>query len=279
MSDLNGVVEQIARIGAEMTGAIDRGFGGGWSENEEILALLEIILSGGTTTRRIAEVSGLNRRTVSRLVARLSADGLIAVGTSPADRRVITVRLSPVGIEAAERLRVEATDFIIASRSAAAGVVDELTPGRPHTLEPDRSADPLQLLQRIARVGVLLVDRIEGRAGRAHLSGRQRTALIQIGGRPGIRPSTLHPALGLSPSGITYVVGQLSAVGLIRREPGAIPGDRRAIVLEVTPEGDECIRLIIAAIDAVRTPLAEVLCDVAAWPGTSLRPAALGPPG
>ena len=49
--------------------------------------------------------------------------------------------------------------------------------------------------------------------------------------------------LGLTSGGTTYLVDQLDAAGLVERRHGAIPGDRRAVVIQLTPRGrDACER-------------------------------------
>lgn len=51
------------------------------------------------------------------------------------------------------------------------------------------------------------------------------------------RPVDLGGPLGVTRSGVAYVVDQLRAKGLIARHTGEVPGDRRAVVLTMTDPG------------------------------------------
>jgi DNA-binding MarR family transcriptional regulator len=59
--------------------------------------------------------------------------------------------------------------------------------------------------------------------------------------------------LGLSHSGGVRIVKRLEAAGLVAREPD--PGDRRAVRLHLTGEGEREARRLLAARQAALTPL------------------------
>ncbi|WP_353809505.1 MarR family winged helix-turn-helix transcriptional regulator [Agromyces sp. SYSU T00194] len=250
----------ISAFSEEFTLLVDRAFGTNWVGNEEVLALVRIATVDGSTTREIAQVSGLNRRTLSRLVGRLQDDGIVTVERSPADARAIAVRLTPLG-----RARVRALPGHLAERlkvwaPEAAEIVTKLGGARV----PDK-VEPLELLRRIALVGTGIVDHMRNSAPGGPPLGRQSVALEQIAANPGIRPAQLSPALSTGRGGAAYVIDQLCATGLIVRRRGAVPGDARAVVLEATPEGARIVRQRAEAIVANRAPLASLFSDIAAF--------------
>ena len=69
----------LARFSAGFTALVDLHLGSDWAENAEILALVSLRHDEPPTTRQIAELSGLNRRSVSRL----SADSTRTASSSP----------------------------------------------------------------------------------------------------------------------------------------------------------------------------------------------------
>ena len=73
----------LAQFSARFTALVDRHLGSDWAENAEILALVSLRHDEPPTTRQIAELSGLNRRAVSRL----HTDGLVVTEPSPAEHR------------------------------------------------------------------------------------------------------------------------------------------------------------------------------------------------
>lgn len=262
--NLASVTGLIGRFSDDMTLLQNRSFGGEWASNEDTLALLEIVLQGGATTRRIAETSGLYRRAVSRLIARLSHDDLIQVGPALADRRLVAVTLSPRGMQAAATYRADLDQFFRSSHALARAIVSGL--GGQHLVSiSETGPDPLLLLQRIVRAGVSLVDAMQERAGRKQLSGRQRAALVQISAADGVRPNKLSPSLGIGRSGVAYVVDQLCDKGLVTRLPGAVPDDKRAVLLHATPHGRDIAHLVEDAIRENRSALIQVFGDVADW--------------
>lgn len=78
------------------------------------------------------------------------------------------------------------------------------------------------------------------------VSPHQVRALRVIGEAP-IRPGALAERLHIAPRSVTDVVDALDQGGLIDRTPD--PGDRRAVVLGVTPEGRRTLTDVLAARD------------------------------
>jgi DNA-binding MarR family transcriptional regulator len=67
---------------------------------------LDILLTNGPQrVSELAEASGVDVSTMSRLIGRLSRDGLVGVGQLPSDRRVVLVHITERGEAELEALR------------------------------------------------------------------------------------------------------------------------------------------------------------------------------
>lgn len=80
--------------------------------------LLELHDGGPRVMRELAAAQGVTPRAITALVDRLEADGLVARGAHPHDRRAVLVRLTPAG-----RARVRSM------RAAARRLADDLLAG------------------------------------------------------------------------------------------------------------------------------------------------------
>ncbi|HET9127826.1 MAG TPA: MarR family transcriptional regulator [Propionibacteriaceae bacterium] len=78
------------------------------------------------------------------------------------------------------------------------------------------------------------------------LSPHQVRALRVIGDAP-IRPGALAERLHIAARSVTDVVDSLEQTGLIARAPD--PGDRRAVVLDITPAGRRTLADVLVARD------------------------------
>jgi DNA-binding MarR family transcriptional regulator len=85
------------------------------------IALASLAESGPLALSALAEASGVDVSTMSRLVDRLMAAGLSEARRSPTDQRVTVLSLSPAGAEVVERLKA-------VRRAALARVLDDWTP-------------------------------------------------------------------------------------------------------------------------------------------------------
>lgn len=264
-------VELLGRFNDDMTRVVDAVFGTQWAEIEEILARVVVASEHVVTTRRIADVSGLGRRAVSRLVLRLQTEGLVSTRPSDADKRAVEVVLTDRGKEQTERLRAEVTTFLRRSDGIAREISQGLQGASPSPTSGP-SVDPLELLLRICASGAALVAYMPPAATRGRLAARQRAALVMIAGAGGIRPNDLAEPLEVSPPGVVYIVDQLCAKGFVERRRGAVPGDGRAVVLAATAAGLRAIGAVMDGIEHERERLVALFAEVAEWAPPTLRP-------
>ena len=258
-------MQLLGQFNDEITRTIDGVFGTRWAEIEEILALIALSAESVVTTRRLAEVSGLGRRTVSRLVLRLHADGVIGTRRSARDARVIEVFLTARGRARSDELRSRITDLFRDSGSIARSISGGLGTASAE-IEKSAPGDVLDLLRRVCEAGAALVHHMPAAAMQGRLAARQRAGLVLIASTPGgVRLSALGPALEVTPAGRSYIADQLLAKGFIRRSRGSVPGDRRAVVLESTQAGRDAVAAVAAGIELHSERLSSLFAEVASF--------------
>jgi DNA-binding MarR family transcriptional regulator len=74
-----------------------------------------------------------------------------------------------------------------------------------------------------------------------------------------LRPSTIQDATSLSSGGVTKLVERLEQRGLVQRKTGAVDGDRRGVLVELTRRGRNAVRSMA---DAMADALREAQPDV-----------------
>lgn len=257
-------MELLGRFNDQITRIVDDTFGTQWAEIEEILAIITLAKQHIVSTRRLADASRMNRRAISRMLARLREEGLVVTRPSDRDGRVVEVALTDRGEQQSELFRASISDLFSQSRDLAG----EISAGEhpPHSSRKnDLSTDPIDLLQRVCEAGASLVGFMPDAATQGQLAARQRAALVQIATQARVRPNDLSSSLGVSPAGAAYIVDQLCAKGYVRRLHDAMPGDRRAVVLEVTPEGASAVGAVLDGIQQLRETFSQLFAEVAAW--------------
>lgn len=254
----------------QMTRVVDGVFGTQWAEIEEIAALVALSSARSLTTRSLAEISGLGRRAVSRLVLRLRDEGIVTTRTADADRRAVEVVLTDDGERLAQTLRTAITGFLRHSAEVAAEISRGL--GAPSAAElRAEPADALELLGRTCAAGAALVSYMPAAAREGKLAARQRAALVAIAMQDGVRPSALSAPLEVSPAGVAYIVDQLCAKGFVERRRGEVADDARAVVLRATDEGMQAVGAVSVGIENESDRLTALFAEIAAWEPPALR--------
>ncbi|WP_166644506.1 MarR family transcriptional regulator [Microbacterium sp. BK668] len=257
-------MELLGRFNDDLTRVFDQALGTQWAEIEEMLAISSIVSEPSVTTRRLAEITRMNRRAVSRMVARMSADGLVHRHPSNADKRAVVASLTDEGVQRTKVLEASIVEFFRVSAGIAMQISEGLGPIRAPRETPEPT-DAMDLLGRVCEAGVALVRFMPDAANQGQLAARQRAALVQIVTAGGVRPNDLSPALGVSRAGVAYIVDQLCAKGFITRHRGAVPGDRRAVILTATDAGVQAVRAVMSGIEQQSETLADLFYEVAHW--------------
>ncbi|SMQ68389.1 DNA-binding transcriptional regulator, MarR family [Agreia sp. VKM Ac-1783] len=257
-------MELLGRFNDQITRIVDDTFGTQWAEIEEILAIIALVKDHAVSTRQVADVSGMNRRALSRMLSRLRENGLVVTRPSDGDGRVVEVVLTNRGEEQSEMFRTSISDLFHLSKDLAQEISAGTTPPQSSRID-ELSTDPIDLLRRVCEAGASLVGFMPDAAMQGQLAARQRAALVQIATQVGVRPNDLSSSLGVSPAGAAYIVDQLCAKGYVRRLIDAVPADRRAVVLEATPEGVNAVGAVLDGIQQLRETFSALFAEVAAW--------------
>ncbi|MEU9916667.1 MarR family transcriptional regulator [Streptomyces sp. NPDC051001] len=122
-------------------------------------------------------------------------------------------------------------------------------------VEPDQRL--YYLLQRAAhRLRTTLDRRCLAVAG---VTTAQLGALFAVQEEPGITQQGLARALGLRESAVTAIVGRLTTAGLLSRQ--AHPRQHRAVVLELTKDGEAALEAARPEIDRFNAEVRALLGD------------------
>ncbi|OJU59898.1 MAG: hypothetical protein BGO04_03600 [Microbacterium sp. 70-38] len=257
-------MQLLGQFNDELTQVFDSALDQRWTEIEQMLAISTLASDDSVTTRRLAEVTRLNRRAVSRMIGRFRSGGLVVTRASEIDGRVVDVVLTARGKRETTRLRAAATEFILGSSEIASVISKGMGPAADLTARP-MPADVMDLVRRICEAGVSLVRFMPDAATRGQLAARQRAALVHIASHEGTRPNELSSSLGVSRAGVAYIVDQLCAKGFVSRHREAVSRDRRAVILEATADGVAAVGAVLEGIAHQREMLADLFAEVATW--------------
>ncbi|WP_285025424.1 MarR family transcriptional regulator [Plantibacter sp. ME-Dv--P-122b] len=266
-------IELLGHFNDQLTRTVDGVFGTRWAEIEEIIALIALARDSVITTRALADISGLGRRAVSRLIARLKDDGVVTTRSSDQDGRVVEVVLTEHGQEQAEELRSRGLALLHDSRELAQelGAILQTT-----IIDVDPfGGDPLVLLLDASTVGARLVSYMPAAATRGRMAARQRAALVYIATSGEVRPGELAGPLEVSNAGSAYLIDQLCAKGFIRRHRHEVVDDRRAVILRATPDGLNAVAAVAHGVREEREALSRLFLQIAAWRDSEELPAVL----
>lgn len=101
-----------------------------------------------------------------------------------------------------------------------------------------RRAQVLQVVAQLGRLGTRLSASIADRVGDdAVVNSLPAPVLADLELNGPLRPVDIQEATGLTSGGVTKLLDRLESLGLIERSHGKVPGDRRAILVTLTPEG------------------------------------------
>jgi DNA-binding MarR family transcriptional regulator len=106
-----------------------------------------------------------------------------------------------------------------------------------------------QLLVSLGAIGQRLTDSLAASLGDLDLTGNAPVLVVcDLKLRGPLRPRDLQEVTGLTSGGMTKVLDRLEEAELIRRSFGRVPGDRRAIVVSLTPGGERAADTMADAI-------------------------------
>ena len=129
---------------------------------------------------------------------------------------------------------------------------------------PPRLETVRRVVLLINEVGVRCTAAVDD-AGLGELSGNSTiTTLTRLAHDGPLRPRDLLGATKLTRGGLSNLFDRLEATGYIERTYGAVPGDRRGAMVEITAKGREAVDTIDEATRAAMAQLGPTLAAAAA---------------
>jgi DNA-binding MarR family transcriptional regulator len=201
-------------------------------------------------------VTGLSRPAVAAVVARLERLGLVQREFGEFDRRTILTSLSPSGRRRMRDLDTALDVHFTVSSPQVTAILDLLGCVDDGAALPAPDCTPTLVQARLGLAREAYTARLDDLVRALH--PRQRVAISALMSRGRARPTQLADALHLSSGGLTYLMDQLEADGIITRRHGDAE-DRRAVFIELSGMGVGCGRSICAAMAASSPEICEAL--------------------
>ena len=152
------------------------------------------------------------------------------------------------------------------------GSTSELTASAGADVRPDAAVDGLsraeqerahRILLIFARAGAAVTEALHSRLGPEYGSNVEILTISSLDLMGPQRPADILALTGMSSGGVTRVLDRLEEAGLMVREFGRVPGDRRGTRLVLTPEGHRIASELAAGLtsrmDVIREAITELL--------------------
>jgi len=121
----------------------------------------------------------------------------------------------------------------------------------------------LAILMLVGHLGQNLHDALVAGADTELVGNAEVLVVCSLSMKESLRPSDVMALTGLSSGGVTKLIDRLEAGGLILRELGTDPNDRRVTRLVLTPQGERAARgfsnAVIAEVGVLRRQFTELL--------------------
>jgi DNA-binding MarR family transcriptional regulator len=211
--------------------------GTGATSNHQVRVLLEVHRSPGVAPGVLAERLGLHRSAVSRILKTLRSRRLVFLSTSRTDHRSTRVSLTTKGRQRVADLGNTLQEYF----DRRAPVVEESLTTWECAAQVTRTGPglpPLAVAEELARVGAAFsaeVSLVLSEFGIHH--SLDRFALSLIHERSPTRPGDLAETLRLTSGGVAALLHRLEGAELISRSHLVGGGDRRLVLVSLTPRG------------------------------------------
>jgi DNA-binding MarR family transcriptional regulator len=246
----------LARFSRSITALAEERLGRGAISNRDVEVLM-VLRHGARSPSDIAEDIGAVRASISRTLRRLQASGLVTTAADKDDGRAKRVALSRLA-----RRRIAAfAEALGAHIDAESGALGKIASQLGLILAPVPVSGPSDALGRaeaMARTGDRYQQEANQRLERWGLAGtRQRHAVAWLWARGGERPVLLAEELALTSQATSALVDHLAARGLVERTRPVAPDDQRAVLVMLTPDGEEAARDLLDVFAQHRVRLIE----------------------
>jgi DNA-binding MarR family transcriptional regulator len=263
LSDADGAslraVLLVQRWSRGLARVTDEWLGDAGTDTTDVQILLAVLSVDGVGPSGVVAAIGMPRSTVARGVARLLRRGFLERRTSPVDRRRATLHVTAEGRSGIARLEQALADHLRDEEPTLKEVVLLLG----HDPEPPRvGTRPAGVLEVVGALEAWRAEYLRDLRPRLRaldtLGGAEHHALTMLAQR-WARPTEIAEELALSPAGTTSLLERLEAAGLVVREPGGLAGDRRAVLVHLTPRGRREARTMLTTFQQHAEALLPVL--------------------
>lgn len=234
--------------------------GAGSASNVDIQVLLTLMTHDGSSSGALARITGMSPADLSRSLRRLQDRGLLARHRAADDRRHVIVR----GTDRADRALAQFGARLADHFQAAAPVVKEVADAFGRSPEAGEPITALEAAERLATAGGPAVAALV-RAGRPYhvTTRRERHAVISLHVAGPQRPMHLATELRIGRPAATEFMGLLERRRLVTRTSESPDGDRRAVLVALTPRGRRAAARLVAAFAAVASDVVDALLSTA----------------
>lgn len=119
-----------------------------------------------------------------------------------------------------------------------------------------------RVLASLGRLGAHLHGAFVSRVDPAFVGNSEVLVLSTLDVEGELRPSRIAELTGIGPSGVTKLLDRLEGHGLIVREVGSVPGDRRGTRIVLTAAGQDVTSELAAALSARMDLVREVIDEL-----------------
>jgi DNA-binding MarR family transcriptional regulator len=240
-----------------ITALVDDVVGAGSSGNAEVQVLTALVETPALRPRDIMELTGLSRAGVAALVSRLEEIGLVERRHGKRDRRTVLTSLTRAGRRRLAELDTALELHFVESRSIVAEIVALLGGDQASPVKRDVSETALMVAGRMGAAGAPYDSQLADEV--SLVNAKSRIALAALLADGPLRPGELADVLELTSGGLTYLVNQLEADGLVERSYGLLVEDRRAVVIALTERGTEIAGTLASVFDAHSAGICDAL--------------------
>jgi DNA-binding MarR family transcriptional regulator len=240
-------------FGATCTVEVQRRFDPLYSSNSSVAVLTTLALDGPQRPSQLQPHTGLTSAGLAHLVDRLVSAEVVSRsgGGLVHDQRAVLVELTPLG----RRREAAVVKAIFAGAREARPTIKELvstleqagarsSAGTADLLPARRPAS--RAARAMAQIGITLIRALQ--LPEPYNEATDQTAALALSAvhlTGSCRPGHLADVLAITTGGVTRLLDRLESNGFVERSLGAVPEDRRSVIVSITPAGLEQLDLVL----------------------------------
>ncbi len=227
----------------------------------ELAVLVSLDLFGEMRPTTIAELLGGTTSMATKVLGRLERTGLVTrhLGSIAEDRRAVTVEISDrgrdaiaVGDEILAELSIDLLAAMAAVQFRATSTEQQAQWDRdlPGEHPPSTGAGLAEFLRFVVEIDKPILSTVGGLSSLHPSDPRGLLILSELDLRGPLRVGAVPAVIDRSRNASHRLCAELQDAGFVTRVHGAVAGDARAVVLELTDVGRAILRGVVAAITA-----------------------------